>query len=263
MFVITQRSRVFAGCGAALLVGILFVATVTVRNILRGFPRGPDMALDRKDDPIIYAINVGDVNRVKDLLKSGADYNARYSFGSARTMWALPIHLAAAHGQAEIVQLLLDAGADPNALDGVGDSPLIFICRHFDDHGIEECAKLLIRAGATLDACGPHGNTPLEIAIGYSIPRVDLAKTLLASGADPNAPGSDGTTPAHVACGVLCNNSNDPQLAIEKIRLLKRAGADFHKKDNSGKTAYDLLKECGFTWVVDDKDDNRTGKKLD
>jgi ankyrin repeat protein len=50
----------------------------------------------------------GDVERVKELLKKGADPNTKDKKG--RT----PLHAAAYKGHVEVVKLLLEHGADPN-----------------------------------------------------------------------------------------------------------------------------------------------------
>ena len=45
------------------------------------------------------------------LIERGANVNARV------TLDVTPLHVAAAHGSAELIQLLLDHGADPLAWD--------------------------------------------------------------------------------------------------------------------------------------------------
>ncbi|WP_419906203.1 ankyrin repeat domain-containing protein [Hoeflea sp.] len=61
---------------------------------------------------------------VADCLNAGADPNARDEEG--RT----PLHWAAAFGTAETVTALLDAGADPNARDEDDETPFDFAKRN-------------------------------------------------------------------------------------------------------------------------------------
>ncbi len=69
---------------------------------------------------------------VQVLLRAGADANARTTPGVAtgsfmrdsRTRAETPLHRAAAFGTAATVQLLLDAGAKPEQVDCIGDTPL-------------------------------------------------------------------------------------------------------------------------------------------
>ena len=69
---------------------------------------------------------------VKVLLAAGADPNVKTNpsvetggfMRDCRTKAETPLHRAAAFGTAETIQLLLDAGADPEAKDMNGDTPL-------------------------------------------------------------------------------------------------------------------------------------------
>lgn len=75
---------------------------------------------------------------VRLLLKAGADPNARTIAGSetdgfmrdVRNKGETPLHRAAAYGSAEIVGLLLEHGADREARDAAGDSPLSWASAH-------------------------------------------------------------------------------------------------------------------------------------
>eukprot|EP00051_Salpingoeca_urceolata_P031094 m.10338 g.10338 ORF g.10338 m.10338 type:complete len:251 (-) comp3759_c0_seq1:126-878(-) len=69
--------------------------------------------------------------------------------------------VASQHGQANVVRLLLDHGAKPNAFPkGNAQSAL----REAAATGSLACVQLLLRAGAKADACLPGTMTPAEIA---------------------------------------------------------------------------------------------------
>lgn len=75
---------------------------------------------------------------VKVLLNAGADATAKTVSGAAtgsfmrdsRTRGEGPLHRAAAFGTAGTVQLLLDAGADPEQTDSHGETPLAWASWH-------------------------------------------------------------------------------------------------------------------------------------
>jgi ankyrin repeat protein len=60
----------------------------------------------------------------KNLLDAGADPNAADADGMT------PLHFAAAQGSVDVVRLLLDAGADPNAKSANGETPLYVAVRN-------------------------------------------------------------------------------------------------------------------------------------
>jgi len=92
------------------------------------------------------------------LLQAGADPSP-----SVLTRGGISVlGLAAARGDAEIVGLLLQAGADVNARGPQRDTPLILAF----EEGNVEVARLLIDAGADVNAVGNRGQSPLTLAAG-------------------------------------------------------------------------------------------------
>ena len=70
------------------------------------------------------------------------------------------LHLAARYMHADVVQVLIDAGADIETKDVEGYSPLHFACRS----GSLDSVKLLVRAGAGVRVTNNYGGTCLAIA---------------------------------------------------------------------------------------------------
>ncbi|GAB0493687.1 hypothetical protein MMPV_004972 [Pyropia vietnamensis] len=71
-----------------------------------------------------------------------------------------PLHVTVVCGNAEVVELLLDAGAAPNAKDWMGWTPWCYAAR---DRSV--CTvSVLLAAGAKADVTGEDGFTPTQIA---------------------------------------------------------------------------------------------------
>ncbi len=82
----------------------------------------------------------------------------------------------------EIVRLLIDAGANLNAADKCGQTPLHLACKYTS--GREDIAKLLIAHGAYLHMADYKGRTCLDYA-EYS-QNIEISGALLRSGAMPS-----------------------------------------------------------------------------
>jgi ankyrin repeat protein len=103
-----------------------------------------------------YLISSSNVPALRSIIESGADVGAKFDGG--RTF----LHFAARAGNSEVVQLFLDQGADPNATDDLGFTPI------FDAAMVEGdkvgVASLLIENGAEVTAVTPDGQTPFYVA---------------------------------------------------------------------------------------------------
>ena len=129
------------------------------------------------DDAIISAVRQSDADQVNELLLAGADPNAREAASG------LPVlSIAAGQGEAVIVRRLLRAGADVHTTDSrAGNTAL----HKAVQGGDQETVRVLVEAGAFVDAVGPTtGHTPLMDALWYKWP--DIVGYLLEQNASVN-----------------------------------------------------------------------------
>ena len=154
----------------------------------------------------------GNIEAVKQYLDGGADVNAKDGGG-----WT-PLHHATEAGHKEIAELLIANGADVNAKDKLGWTPLFYAAFS----GRTEVAELLIAEGVDVNAKDNLGTLRYAASGGHK----EIVELLIANGADVYAKGGgNGTTPLDMA-----------------IRLRRTETIDLLRK-HGGKTGEELKAE--------------------
>ena len=158
-------------------------------------PREDEMDDDMDDDPepLPDAVRAEAEELIRMLVERGADINARDQNG--RT----PLHQAVGAGLHGMVGLLCQWGADPSVVGckavGMGNTML----HQATLRGDGEMIRLLLRAAPHLDvhAGGQNGLTPLCLAARAN--KQEAAKALLEGGADPRAACAFGKSALEIA----------------------------------------------------------------
>ena len=107
-------------------------------------------------EELYEAAGNGDSAKVTVLLDSGVDVNGRTDSGS------FALNNAAVENEIEVMQILLDRGADPNVQNSQGDTPLICATKYAG--GKAGTVQILVEAGTDLAIKDAKGNTALDYA---------------------------------------------------------------------------------------------------
>jgi len=131
---------------------------------------------------------------------------------------ATPLHWAVAGDFPDIVELLLEYGANPNV--GGRDSSLHMAVRR----RLRDMTELLLKKGADPNVRDIDGNTPLHTAVAVGDP--EIVELLIRYGADVNARNNEGKTPLDY---VRYTDSNN---AAKIARILLKHGAEAANKSH-------------------------------
>ena len=213
------------------------------------------------------AVRTGDVERVVALLESGVPVNERDGE-------ALPLHIAAADANLELVELLVRAGADANQADqGTGGGTPLHWAVTSQREGVGAVVGALVEAGSKLYATDREGRTPLDRAVvpspvaskkhymeavlalieagaeleppaqsGLDTPLmlamredIDVLRMLVDAGADVNYRGGQPYSPLHLA---VCEQNP------AAVGMLLAAGAEVDAHDDDGRTPLDCVAQA-------------------
>jgi ankyrin repeat protein/beta-lactamase regulating signal transducer with metallopeptidase domain len=163
--------------------------------------KGAEVNARGKDDytPLLQAAYVGSKESVELLLSHGA----AASIGK-------PLHGAAKRGHVQVLEALIAHGADLDAKDKEGRTPLMRACEN-SQKGVSE---LLIAKGADLNVQSNAGHTALHIACATG--QKDVVELLIAKGAEVNVKEKAGRSPL-----VYARDNDYPEIA----NLLRKHGA--------------------------------------
>src|SRR6516165_7053994 len=207
--VIGVAISLFAGIGAAI---VLFASGMS-----QSPPASPPTvrASDQGETgpivaELVTAIRNADEQAIRKLLDNGANVNARDAEGNT------PLILASFYATPQCLELLMERGADVNAANKAGGTALIRAATSY------EKTRLLVAAGAKVRVRTALGNTPLILAARRA-GNSRTVRLLLERGADAAEHNDAGVGPVLSAAA-----SGD----VETLRLLLDAGAkadDFPK----------------------------------
>jgi len=138
--------------------------------------------------PLMWVVaSDGSEELMEAIIDHGADINAQNFIGETA------LFVASSRGFSEKVELLLENGARTQISNLDGASPLHAACAG----GHSEVVTLLIQYGAFLNVGDDEEDTPLHWAVREG--HEDIIKLLISSGAEINCANGDGETPLGLA----------------------------------------------------------------
>jgi ankyrin repeat protein len=176
------------------------------------------------DAPVADMAMARDLEGVSSLLDGGGDVNAALGDGMTGLHWA------AKHGDVEMTAILIDAGANPEAVTRIGEHTPLHVA---STAGHGSVVSALVEAGADVSAATTAGATPLHFAAASG--SAEAVAVLLDRGADPDAREPQwGQTPLMFAAAAgradaitaLLDGGADPRITARVVDIAARSETD-------------------------------------
>jgi uncharacterized protein len=211
---------------------------------------------------LMFAAQQGDADSARILLAAGVKANEVMP----RT-GLTPLLVASAMGRGKVVALLLDQGADPNAVAADGFTSLHYAARR-PGAGAVSIVTALLAHGAKPNvrlkqpratAITPNGvvlQGATALALAAEINNLDTVKALVNGGADPLIPTEQNTTPLMLAAGAGTDVSRprppgERAMAVRTVQFLVEHGADVNAHGQFGWTALHAAAYQGLNDVIE------------
>lgn len=170
-----------------------------------------------------------------------------------------PLHMVAAQHSLEGLLLLVADGADVNATDSYGRTPLHAACKNVErlvdnpSRRARECVEFLLSSGALKDARDTAGQTALHVAAKTGM--VGAAEALVLAGSTGTADDA-GNTPLHLAAA-------QGHVEIMQLLVLSYRGSSLTSSPPLGQEEAESLAGCDMSLdsetSVRGSDQNRVG----
>jgi len=170
--------------------------------------------------PTHFAASLGNVEVMEFLLSSGVDKNERDAEGNSALMWVV-----SSDGSEELMEALVDHGANVNLQNFVGETALYLACAR----GLEDKVEYLLDNGADVHIANLDGATALHAAASFGDSAI--ISMLVRHGASVTAGDDEGDSPLHWAVR---------EGKMEAATALVQLGASVSQSNEDGESALDL-----------------------
>ena len=255
-----------------------------VEDLVAKYPQHVNTRSGKYGTPLLAALAGRHFQTARRLLHNGAHVDV------CRDDKETPLFRAVWYGDLEMVQVLLDYKADPNARELNNLTPIHCLplgsqslgVHHHSPQMLANVARLLLKHGADVNAQSTRGWTPLHEAAKWG--QVEITRVFLDHGANVGAENIEGVTPLHVGSDgpkkkPLVTNYEKPEVVrmllehganvgakdnhdrtplhvaarrrrVEVVRALLEHGADVRAEDNEGRTALHAVAETGLVGSI-------------
>ena len=216
---------------------------------------GIQAAKDSAGEPVLaVAARYGKIDMVKYLLENGADPKVTYGGGQTALITS-----CGPNANYELVELLIDAGSNVNAVTTYGDTPLSMLLAYLgnDRKAIVPIVALLLDAGAdvngvTATAFGSYrGYKYFQYAILSNNP--ELLKLLVDHSIDISASDKDGNTAIILA-------AKQANLNPDIVNILISLKVDLNRRNTKGNTA--IIEIINSLRTTNNEDTRANGMKI-
>ena len=181
----------------------------------------PQVDVNHKDKigytSLLAAVETAGADVVELLIDAGADIEVKHNNGRS------PILVASDFGDLQVVEVLVKAGADVCVTENFGDTCLTLAAANGHT---ETVRTLLCMPEVDVNQSNNRGNTALHYAVAQKHSVVQL---LIDAGADVEAQNRLGRAPLHCACEIG---------ELDIVQMLVEAGVDVCVGDDDDSTAY-------------------------
>ena len=205
-----------------------------VEHLAVKYPEHVDSIGGRYVTPLFAALAGRHFQTAKLLYHNGTDMNVRGDDNQTA------LFFATCYGDLEMVQVLLDYKADPNARDCRASN---LMCDA--SGGTTFDVDRLLREPVVFSI--NSGRTPLIVAVLNR--RIDIVRMLLEHGANVGSQDNAGSTALHMAALASKVRPGDKK-SVDMIRMLLEHGADVGAKDFHGMTAFQPVSDWGYNAAI-------------
>jgi len=170
-----------------------------------------------------YAAMADDLAAAAHELRNGSNVNLATKGNALNLGWGYhltPLHLAMSYASFSMVELLLDARADPHATEGSVAYTAVMRAAIFGQH--ENIRQWMLRFPSyPLDKRNAFGNSALHMACFLGTRKRETVRFLLASKCDPRSPNYACVTPLMAAI----YNEDDSEALVEMMHELRSSAS--------------------------------------